>query len=205
MQSPWEHDMPRILIAEDDRLALYAVATGLRQAGFETVEAESAEEAMTLCQEPLPDLALLDIKMGKLSGLDLGQWLHSQVNVPFLFLTAYNDAKTVDRAVQAGALGYLVKPLDVAQIIPSIRAALERAAEIKALRQTETQLCEALQNSREISTAVGLIMARQGLSAEAAFESLRVCARSNRVRIGELATRLIAGDPSVPFPDSSDH
>lgn len=192
--------MPRILIAEDDRLALYAVATGLRQAGFETVEAESAEEAMALCREPLPDLALLDIKMGKLSGLDLGQWLQSQVQIPFLFLSAYNDANTVERAVQAGALGYLVKPLDVAQIIPSIRAALERAAEIKALRQTETQLCEALQNSREISTAVGLIMARQGLSAEAAFECLRACARSNRVKMEALAARLIAGDPGAPFP-----
>lgn len=192
--------MSLILIAEDDRLALYAVATGLRNAGFETVEAESAEEAMALCQESLPDLALLDIKMGKLSGLDLGHWLQSQVNVPFLFLSAYDDANTVERAVQAGALGYLVKPLDVAQIIPSIRAALERAAEIQALRQTETQLCAALQNSREISTAVGLIMERHGLCAEAAFERLRACARSNRLKMGDLAARLIAGDPSAPYP-----
>lgn len=197
--------MSRILIAEDDRLALYAVAAGLRNAGFETVEAESAEEAMALCREALPDLALLDIKMGQLSGLDLGQWLQSQVSVPFLFLSAYNDAKTVERAVQAGALGYLVKPLDVAQIIPAICAALSRAEEIKALRQSETKLCEALQNSREISTAVGLIMARHGLSAEAAFESLRASARSSRVRVGEIAARLIAGDPCVPFPDSSGH
>lgn len=197
--------MQRILIAEDDRLALYAVATGLRHAGFETVEAESAEEAKALCQAAPPDLALLDIRMGKMSGLDLGQWLHSQGNVPFLFLTAYDDAKTVERAVRAGALGYLVKPLDVARIIPSIRAALERAAEIKALRLSETRLCEALQNSREISTAVGLIMARHGLSAEAAFECLRACARNHRVKIEALAARLIAGDPSVPFPDPSVH
>ena len=197
--------MPRILIAEDDRLALYAVAIGLRHAGFETIEAESAEAAMALCQEPLPDLALLDIKMGKLSGLDLGRWLQSQAKVPFLFLSAYGDAKTVERAVHAGALGYLVKPLDVAQIIPSIHAALERAAEIKALRETETRLCAALQNSREISTAVGLIMARHGVSAEAAFESLRVSARSNRMKIEEMAARLIAGDPSVPFPGPKGH
>lgn len=181
---------PHLLLVEDDLLILRTMARGLREAGYCVSEAESAEEAMQVCTKIRPDLAVLDIRMRGLSGLELSRWL-AEHDISFLFLTAYDDEALVREAQQAGALGYLVKPIDVPRIIPSLETALARARDLVGLRESEEKLVAALQNSREISTAVGLLMERHDQSAEQAFESLREQARQQRKKVLEVARGLL--------------
>jgi AmiR/NasT family two-component response regulator len=182
-----------LLLVDDDLLILRTMARGLREAGYRLSEAESAEEAMQICAETRPDLAILDIRMRGLSGLELGRWL-ARRDISFLFLTAYDDPAFVREAREAGALGYLVKPLDVPRVIPSLETSLARARELAGLRESEEKLVAALKNSREISTAIGLLMERHGKSAEQAFEMLREQARDQRRKVLEVARALVAGE-----------
>lgn len=173
---------PVVLLVEDDRLILYTLSRGLRDAGYEVLEADGGAYALEICRDKKPDLALLDVRMEGLSGLDVAQALQ-QMDVPFLFLSAYDDKEIVDNAVELGALGYLVKPLDIPQILPSLSAALKRANEIRMLRESETNLSKALQNSHDTSIAIGLLMERYDMNAEMAFETLRKYARNQRQKV----------------------
>ena len=181
----------KLLIADDDRLVLATVAEGLRRAGHTVLEAANGEEAIRLACEQQPDLAILDMRMPGRDGLDVAHWLREHTSVPFLFLSAYGDAEVVDAAVQSGALGYLVKPLDVQQILPSIDAAMMRGRELNALLEEEAQLSAALRLSRQTSMAVGILMARHNLNERDAFDRLRAQARSQRRKIGDLASELV--------------
>lgn len=179
-------DMAKILIADDDRLVLFTLAEGLREAGFEVVEASGGLQAIALCESESPDLALLDIRMPKLDGLDLARRLRDETSVPFLFLSAYSDDAYVQRAVAIGALGYLIKPLNVTTIVPMIRTALARAQEINGLQG-------ALESNRTIATAIGMLMSAESLDQPAAFERLRRQARSERRKLEDLARNIIEG------------
>lgn len=182
-----------ILIADDDRLILFSLAKGLRTAGYTVIEADSGERAIETCQDVTPDLAILDMRMKGLSGLDVAKWLHDNMPIPFIFLSAYDDQETVQGATAAGAMAYLVKPVDVHQILPSLRAALARGAEIRRLRETEQQLNKTLNNSRDISLAMGILMERQNIGQQAAFETIRRSAREQRRKTAEIAADIILG------------
>jgi len=178
-----------ILVVDDDRLVLAALAEGLRTAGYRVTSVASGEDALGITDTP--DLALLDVRMPGMSGIELGRKLREQGGVPFLFLSAYGDQEIVKQAAEEGALGYLVKPLDIQQIVPSIEAALARAMEIRQLRDKEAQLSVALAGSREISMVIGLLMQRDRIDRAQAFELLRSSARSKRRPIAELAGELL--------------
>lgn len=188
----------RILLADDDRLILMTLAEGLAEAGFGVLTASNGEQALALCRTERPDLALLDIRMPGLDGIALAQRLRAEVRIPFLMLTAYADAHLVRDAVEAGALGYLVKPIDVAHIIPQLQAALTRAAEISRFRDAEESLGAALVTNRQIATAVGILMERHRITAEAAFEGLRRFARYHRRKVCEVANEVMLGG-RTPF------
>lgn len=181
----------KLLIADDDRLVLATLAEGLRRVGHTVLEAANGDEAIHLACEQSPDLAILDMRMPGRDGLDVAQWLREHTRVPFLFLSAYGDADVVAAAVQSGALGYLVKPLDVQQILPSIDAAMMRGRELNALLEEEAQLSAALRLSRQTSMAVGILMARDNLNERDAFDRLRAQARSQRRKISDLASELV--------------
>ena len=180
-----------ILLVEDDRLILHTLARGLRDAGYHILEADSGESAMQICAEVRPNLALLDVHLPGMSGIDFAQWLKTTLDVPFLFLSAYSDPEIVLKGAELGALGYLVKPLDIPQILPSIKTALLRAQEIQKLHQTEINLCTALKTSRSISMAVGLCMEKFGIGADESFEALRAYCRSNREKMVDVADKII--------------
>ena len=180
-----------ILLVEDDRLVLHTLSRGLHDAGYRILEADSSERAMQLCSDNQPDLALLDMRLSGMSGIDFARWLKTSLGIPFLFLSAYNDTKTVGDAAELGALGYLVKPLDVQQILPAIQTALQRAEEIKQLQQAELDLSTALKTSRSISMAIGLLMQRFGTGSDETFEALRAYCRSNRKRMADLAEQIV--------------
>ena len=180
-----------ILVVDDDRMVLAALSRGLRDAGYQVSEASNGEDAFVLAEKAKPDLALLDVRMPGMDGIELGRMLQQKTTVPFLYLSAYGQPDIVKQAVEHGALGYLVKPLDIPQIVPEIEAALSRAAELKKLRESEGQLSAALAGSREISMAVGLLMMRDRLDRAQAFELLRSHARSKRRPVAEVAKELL--------------
>ena len=179
-----------ILVVDDDRLVLAALAEGLRGAGYRVTGAAGGEDALVAAGRDAPDIALIDVRMPGMSGIVLGGKLR-EAGVPFLYLSAYGDEDVVEAAVREGALGYLVKPLDIQQIVPSIEAALTCAAQFRKLRETEAQLNTALTGSREISMAVGLLMLRDRLNRDQAFEALRANARSQRRQVAEVAKELL--------------
>lgn len=181
----------RILIADDDRLILSTLGQGLRDAGYEVFEATDGKAAVNLCESEHPDLAILDIRMPGMTGVEAAHLIRQSTDVPFMFLSAYSEKEVVKLAVDEGALGYLVKPVDIPQLIPSIEAALARAHELSALRKTEHSLNSALKTGREVSMAVGLIMERYRLTRNTAFEVLRRYARENRFKIGRAAEDLL--------------
>jgi CheY-like chemotaxis protein len=116
-----------ILVCDDDRLVLATLVHGLKSAGYDVVEADNGDDAILLARERRPDLALLDMRMNGKTGLDVAAYLRDHVGTPFMFLSAFNDERIVRQAVEFGALAYLVKPLDVRQIVPAVESALARS------------------------------------------------------------------------------
>jgi len=181
-----------LLLVDDDRLILATLASGLRHAGYQVSTAESADDAEAfLANGARPDLAILDVQMPGTDGLTLAQRLRDFEHLPFVMLSAYSDAPSVEKATQSGAQAYMVKPIDVAQMVPTIAAALLRAQEIHALHTLAEQLRSALDVEREISVAVGITMVQYRLGRQAAFDMLRAAARTQRRKLAEVAKGVV--------------
>jgi DNA-binding response OmpR family regulator len=116
----------KILVVDDDRLVLATVTHGLAQAGYDVIDADNGDEAILLARQHKPDLALLDIRMEGMSGFDVAAYLRDHLHVPFMFLSAFSDDDTVQKVKELGAVAYLVKPLDIGQIVPAVQAVFAR-------------------------------------------------------------------------------
>lgn len=183
-----------ILLVDDDVFILGLLANFLEAAGYDVRIATSAEMALEMVGDSArtTDLALLDISLPGISGLELARRLQEETTIPVMFLSADEDAATVSQAAEYGAVGYLVKPIDLAQLGPSIKASLARSDEIRQLRTSHTRLTEALQHGREAGMAVGLLMERYRIDREQAFRILRDQARSQQRKINEVAAELLS-------------
>ena len=181
----------KILIADDDRLVLATIGKTLSKAGYDVITASDGKEALDLALEHRPDLAILDIRMPDPDGIETATRLQELAGTPFMIFSAYGNEDYVQKCVELGALGYLVKPLDPDQILPAVETALERAKEIKQLQTTTQQLQSALDSNRTTSIAVGLLMERFHLDRSSAFEKLRRHARSQRRKLAEVAEELV--------------
>ncbi|WP_404360895.1 ANTAR domain-containing response regulator [Methylotuvimicrobium sp. KM1] len=180
-----------ILLADDDRLILGTMSRGLRLSGYNVLEAASGDTAIKLAQDQKPDIAVLDIRMPEMTGIDVAKHLIQVLDVPVIFLSAYSDEDTVKAAIASGCMNYLVKPCSLEQLILTIEAVLERNKEIINLKYENKQLDKALSQSRSVCIAIGLIMKNQLLTEEAAFDYLRKNARDQRRKITELAEEVI--------------
>lgn len=183
--------MRRILIVDDDRVILHILADGLRELGYTVSTSVCGAEALKLARESAYDLVVLDMRMPEMTGLEVAEELKRDNLAAFVFLSAFGDESVVRDAAEAGALGYLVKPVDIPQLVPFIEAAMARGREIDLLRSTTEQLEQALKVEQKTRTAVGIIMERKGLDRQEAFDLLRARARSQRRKIGEVADELI--------------
>lgn len=186
-----------ILIAEDDRASRHLLATCLKRGGYNIIETDTGDEAVRLAIESQPDLAILDIMMPGLNGTEAAAAIRRETDVPFMFLSALDESDVVQKAVDEGALGYLVKPLNVPQLIPTVQAALARAQDLNRLRTAERNLATALSIGRETSVAVGILMERHRLTEAAAFEFLRLEARSQRRRVADLAEMIVGATETL--------
>ena len=183
----------KILIVDDDRLVLATLSRSLEESGYNIIAAANGEEALELVEKEDLDLVILDIRMPGVSGIEISTHLKDK-GIPFIVLTAYSDTDLVESMIENGALGYLVKPVDVEQIIPTIEAALNRSGEIRHLRETEQNLRYALESDRNTSKAVGILMERYRLSSEDAFQMLRMHARSQRRKLADVARELVEAE-----------
>lgn len=187
-----------ILLVDDDRLVLAMLAQGLTSAGYVVGTAESVDDAEALLANgKRPDLIVLDVMMPGQNGLVLAERLRSFDYVPFILLSAYSDREIVEQATSLGALGYLVKPVDIPQLIPAIEAALTRAQELQSLRTTKNQLQNALDSERAISIAIGITMMQYRLGRNAAFELLRKSARNQNRKLAGLAEEIITANETL--------
>ncbi|MEM7400729.1 MAG: response regulator [Pseudomonadota bacterium] len=187
----------QILLADDDRVIRVTLAKNLRQYDFDVIETSNGKQAVQMGCEIRPDLAIMDFQMPDMTGVDAAQELKDKADVSCIFLSAYSDDEYVAKAAEAGALGYLVKPIDVQHVLPTIESAMKRADEIKQLKQTESQLNTALQQGRETSIAIGILMARYNISSEQAFEMLRSESRNQRKKVGFIAAELVKSVDNV--------
>ena len=114
----------KILVVDDDRLVLATITHGLANAGYDVIDADNGDDAILLARQHRPDLALLDIRMEGMTGFDVAAYLRESLGTPFMFLSAFSDEDTVAQVKALGAIAYLIKPLDITQIVPTVEAAL---------------------------------------------------------------------------------
>jgi AmiR/NasT family two-component response regulator len=164
----------RILIAEDETIIRLDLRELLERAGFEVcAEARDGAEAVELARAEQPDLAVLDVKMPQLDGIEAARRILDERPIPIVMLTAYGQQELVSRAVEAGVFGYLVKPFRESDLLPAIQTARARYEELTALRGEAESLAEALAARKSIERAKGLLMEKEQLTEQEAFSRLR--------------------------------
>ena len=186
-----------ILVVDDNRLVLATLTDGLSQAGYRVIDADNGDDAILLAREHKPDLALLDIRMEGKSGFDVAQYLRTQCRMPFMFLSAFSDEETVAQVEALGAVAYLVKPLDIRQIVPAVEAAF---AHVEAGRsEARAEQAEPGRGSTAddllpvgIAMAAGVLMHRHSLKRDEALERLGRLAAADGCSIAEQAELLLA-------------
>jgi AmiR/NasT family two-component response regulator len=164
----------KVLIAEDETLIRLDLRELLTRAGL-TVCAEAGDgaEAVELARSREPDLAILDVKMPRLDGIDAARQIVAERPIPIVIVSAYAEQRLVDRAAEAGVYGYLAKPFREQDLLPAIATARARFAELASMREEVVSLEEALAARKSIERAKGLLMTKEGLTEDAAFARLR--------------------------------
>ncbi len=177
----------KILVVDDDRLVLATLVHGLSQAGYQVIDADNGDDAILLAREHKPELALLDIRMEGLSGFDVAEYLRQSSQTPFMFLSAFADEATLAQVKQLGAVAYLVKPLDIHQIVPAVEAAF---ANIKQGKMPPPVASPADAASL-VAMAQGVLMHRYSLSRQEALAQLQALADAEKRPLADQAQRLV--------------
>ena len=182
----------RLLIAEDEVISRMDLREMLENLGYTVVgEAGDGVAAVNLARALKPDLVLMDIKMPDLDGIAAAQALAQEHLVPVLLLTAYSDREFVDRAVDAGVMGYLVKPFAEAQLKPAIEVALERWREVRQIREDLSQTQEQLETRKLVERAKGVLMDTQNLKEAEAFRRIQRLSMNSRKSMREVAEAIL--------------
>jgi response regulator NasT len=183
----------RILVAEDETIIRLDLCELLERSGFEVAaQARDGVEAVELARSVEPDLAIMDVKMPKLDGIDAARQMLEARPLPIVMLTAYGQDDLVARAVEAGVFGYLVKPFREQDLLPAIQTARARFAELVEVREEAESLQEALAARKAIERAKGLLMAREGISEEDAYRRLRRASQQSGRPLRVIAEALTA-------------
>ncbi len=193
----------KILVVDDDRLVLATVAHGLSQAGYEVIDADNGDDAILLAHKHRPELALLDIRMEGKNGFDVAAYLRESCHIPFMFLSAFSDPDTIAQVTALGAVAYMVKPLDVGQIVPTVEAAFERLRAQRAEAEVQArsrQPAARLTAPDVVSLAAGVLMHRYSLSRGDALERLQRIASAANVSPAEQAERLVRAVEELARP-----
>ena len=183
----------RILVAEDETIIRLDLRDLLERSGFEVcAEAKDGDEAVELARSERPDLAIMDVKMPGLDGIEAARRILDERPIPIVMLTAYGQDELVSRAVEAGVFGYLVKPFREQDLLPAIQTARARYEELAAVREEAESLAEALAARKVIERAKGLIMEKEGLSEDDAFARLRKASQVSGRPLKVIAEAVVA-------------
>ena len=178
----------RVLIAEDEALILLDLREMLEEEGCDVVgEAADGEQAVALAKELVPDLVICDVKMPKMDGIAAAAQITDARIAPVVMLTAFSQRDLIERARDAGAMAYLVKPFQKRDLLPAIEMATSRFAEIRALEAEVTGLRERLEARKLIERAKGTLMTKHGLSEPEAFRWTHPAAMDNRTSMRAVA------------------
>ncbi len=183
---------PRVLVAEDEALIRMDLVELLTGEGYDVVgQAADGEQALAMARELEPDLVVMDVKMPKMDGITAAEHIAEERIAPVVMLTAFSQRDLVDRARQAGAMAYVVKPFDASDVVPAIEIALARFDEIRAVEDEVADLQERLDSRRIVEQAKGLLMEGLGLSEPEAFRFIQKTAMDLRKSMREVAQGVI--------------
>jgi AmiR/NasT family two-component response regulator len=185
----------RVVIAEDEAIIRLDLKETLEEEGYEVVgETGRGDEAVELVRSLRPDLAILDIKMPGMDGLEVARIVNDERICGVLILTAFSQREVVEQARDAGALAYLVKPFQKSDLIPAIEVAIGRFRELQSLASEVDSLAEQIETRKVIDRAKGILIDRHGLSEGDAFTFIQRTALSERTRMRAVAERVLAGE-----------
>jgi two-component system, response regulator PdtaR len=182
----------RVLVAEDEALIRLDLVEMLREEGYQVVgEAGDGQEAVRLAEELRPDLVILDIKMPKMDGIEAASNIAGERIAPVVILTAFSQRDLVERARDAGAMAYLVKPFAKRDLVPAIELAVSRFTEVQALEAEVADLAERLEARKTIERAKGLLMSKHNLSEPESFRWLQRTAMDRRTTMKAVAKAVL--------------
>ena len=191
----------RVVVAEDEAIIRLDVVEILREAGYDVVgEAGDGEAAVRLVEELRPDLVVMDVKMPVLDGITAAERIGKAGIAPVVLLTAFSQRELVERARDAGAMAYVVKPFSGDDLLPAVEIATSRYAQIRALEQEVGDLAERFETRKRVDRAKGLLMQRMGLSEPEAFRWLQKTSMDRRLTMREVADAVVhqVGGPEQP-------
>jgi response regulator NasT len=189
----------RVLIAEDEALIRLDLKEMLEEEGYDVAgEATNGEEAVKLAEELKPDLVILDVKMPVLDGISAAERIVATRIAPVVMLTAFSQRELVERAVDAGAMAYLVKPFAKSDLLPTIEVAVSRHAQLTALEKEVTDLTDRLETRKLVDRAKGKLQTDHGMSEPDAFRWIQKTSMDRRTSMRAVAEGVLAGtdDPS---------
>ncbi len=182
----------RVIIADDESVIRADLREMLTNLGYLVVgEVGDGQSAVNVARELKPDVVIMDIKMPDLDGLEAAKVLTQEKVAPVLLLTAYSQRDLIDRAKEAGVVGYLVKPFREQEIVPAIEIALERFKEFRELEKEVGSLRETLETRKIVDRAKGLLMDQQGLTEAEAFRKIQKMSMNTRKPMKEIAEAII--------------
>lgn len=183
----------RVLVAEDETIIRRDLCSQLEDVGYIVCgAARDGVEAVELARALQPDIAVLDVKMPSLDGIEAARQILAERSIPIVLLTAYKDEMLVRHAAKAGIFAYIVKPFRANELLPAIETAVARHREMSDLRQETERLEEALASRKAIERAKGLLMEREGLSEREAFARLRRASQTSGQPLKAIADAIVA-------------
>jgi two-component system, response regulator PdtaR len=189
-----------VVIAEDEALIRLDVKEMLEESGYQVVgEAADGQQAIDLAEALRPDLVILDVKMPSLDGISAAEQIVANATAPVIMLTAFSQRELVERAADAGAMAYLVKPFDRSDLVPAIEVAISRHQQLLALAGEVADLTDRLETRKLLDRAKGKLQADQGMSEPAAFRWIQKESMDRRSTMRAVAEAVLGGDdPARP-------
>jgi AmiR/NasT family two-component response regulator len=182
----------RLVIAEDESISRMDLREMLANLGYLVVgEAGDGQSAVNLARELRPDLVIMDIKMPEMDGIAAANLLTEEKIAPVLLLTAYSDREFVEGSLDAGVMGYIVKPFREAELVPAIELALARFREFRALEKELGDTREVLETRKAVERAKGILMDTRGLREAEAFRTIQKLSMNNRKSMREVAEAIL--------------
>ncbi|WP_297554595.1 response regulator [uncultured Actinomyces sp.] len=182
----------RVVVAEDEALIRLDIVETLKGAGYDVVaEVDNGEDAVEKALELEPDLCVFDVKMPKMDGITAAERILKELSCAVVMLTAFSQTELVERARDAGAMAYVVKPFSPTDLLPAVEIAVSRQAEILAMEDEIADLTERFETRKVVDRAKGLLMERMGMTEPEAFRWIQKTSMDRRLSMREVADAVV--------------